>query len=107
MAGPLPNFHIAPTSPPTPLNHCLLKSTFHLCYLRPGPLFPGSHMTVCFLSCSSQACSSCFPGNDDSKAFLFPEFPSPGNLKSHLCLPAQPLATSNVIYQLEPTWGRD
>ena len=50
MAGPLPNFHVANTSPPILLNYYLLKSIFHHCCPRPswgdplGSLFPGSYM---------------------------------------------------------------
>ena len=36
MAGPLPNFHVANTSPPILLSYYLLKSIFHLCYSRPN-----------------------------------------------------------------------
>ena len=34
MAGPLPNFHVANTSPLILLSYYLLKSIFHLCYSR-------------------------------------------------------------------------
>ena len=56
------------------LNYYLLKSIFHLYYLRTnrgrrdlGLLLPGSFMIVCFLSRSSQAWFSCFPSMDNSK----------------------------------------
>ena len=43
----------------------------------------------------------------DAKSLLFSCFLCLGNLKSHLCLPSQPLSTGNFIYQLEPTVDRD
>ena len=36
MAGPLPNFHVANTSPLILLSYYFLKSLFPLCYLRPS-----------------------------------------------------------------------
>ena len=60
MVGSLPNFHIADAFPLKLLSYYLLKN--YIPSLLPqtgegplGLLFPGSSMTVCFLSCSSQA----------------------------------------------------
>jgi hypothetical protein len=62
MVRPLPNFYTANTSPPKLLSYYLLKSIFHLCYLRAswgwwvlGSLSSSSDMIVCFPFCSSQA----------------------------------------------------
>lgn len=47
---------------------------------------------------------SLFPHHGYSKNLFLS---CPGNLRSHLCLPTQPLAAGNFIYQLEPVRDRD
>ena len=110
MVGPLPNFHAASTlSPPIFLNYYLLKPKFH-----PGcpslqsswAMIHESYVLAVSSLCTSQACSFCFPRMGLLPLF-FPQLPYPGNLKSSLCLTAQPLATGNFIYQLEPSGDRD
>ena len=110
MSEPLPNIHVANASPLILLSYYLLKSIFHLCYLRPkgrgtGAILPGSYMIV---RCSLLQLSSLiflFPHHGGTKSFC-PWFPCLGKLKSCLCLPTQPLVTGNFIYQSNPTGGR-
>ena len=109
-AGPLPNLHIASASPPILLNYYLLKSKFYLCYprLKREEEWGCSYMSVCSHFFSSQAWSFRFP----VIAILKPSFHGSvawgyRTIHLHLCLPTQPLATGNFIYQLEPTRGRD
>lgn len=60
---------------------------------------------VCFLSCSSQTCSFCFPIMTILKPLLS-VLPCLGNLKSCLCLPAESLDTSNSISPIKANWGQ-
>ena len=83
IVRPLPSFLIANTSPLILLNYLLTK--IYISSLLPqtqsgewllGSLFPGSHMAVCSLFSSSQACSFCFPGMAILK-LLLPLVPLP------------------------------
>lgn len=109
MAGPLSNLHVANASRLKLLNYYLLKSKFHLVTLDSkgvlGPPFPSSY-TLASLP-SSQAPSSSFIVMEMLNLSSSPGSLVWKNLKSRLCLPAQPLAAGNFILQLEPAGGRD
>jgi hypothetical protein len=110
MAGSLPNFHIAISSSLILLNYLLTKiySPFLLSWTQLvgslGPLFPALTWLCAFLQQLSSLVLL-LPWHGGTKSF-FPRFSCPGNLKSCLCLAAQPLAANNLIYQPEPAGSR-
>ena len=115
MAGPLQDLHVANTSPLIFLSYYLLKSIFHFCCPRSngdggapwGRSSPDSYMWAMFsLLHLSGLVFTPFLAWWLCLFFLL-WYPCPGILKSCLCLPTQPLAAGNFIYQSKPTGGRD
>jgi hypothetical protein len=92
-------------SPLILLSYYLLKSIFHLValdlVLGGGG---GAEATLSLCPTLLRLGPAPFPASFLPKS---PFLPLPSILKSCLCLPAQPLAISNFIYQSEPTGGGD
>ena len=107
MVGPLSNLHVANASPPRLLSYYLLKSIFCLCCPRRGWGNWGPPGATLFLLLLVGYLSDLYfsgpvfllSGHGGSISFFFPHFPCLQILKFYLCLPTQPLATGNFIYQ--------
>jgi hypothetical protein len=105
MAGPLPNLHVA-NPPPSDNPDLILRKSYippRLPWTRDASLLGRDPLAPpwqpCSLSLTFSDLASLLPSPSPS--------PSPGNPKSpdSVC-PAQPSATSNFIYQSEPTGDR-
>lgn len=110
MAGPLLSLHVVSTMS-LQYSLILIKSCIPSWLPQaqacspPGP-WPWALTCWLFLSCTSQALSFCFPG---MVVPFFPRSPCLQTLKSGLCLPVQPLTSSNFFFlnQSKPTGDRD
>ena len=109
----LPNLPTANTLfTPIFLNYYLPKPIFHPDHHGPRPATHMSDDSNSYISAVSLISLSYMPQAETFfspavATLLFPCSPGQGTSKSRHCHPAQPLAASNFIYQLEPAGDRE
>lgn len=112
MVGPLPNLHVVNTLP-LDIPELLLIKIYIPSWLSltqtlqsSWAKLPNAYIAAMFsVGYPSGLAATAFPAWWFS--FLLPWSFAQESQKSLLCLPAQPLAISNFIYQLKPTRGGD